>query len=88
MLWSYCSSLPSPVLLRPGTGLHGSGRGARVPGCGADQRSICPRYIAALWLRKLGSGLKALGALVSVRQRQPLAKTTVTGLTDPKEEVS
>jgi hypothetical protein len=41
-------------------------------------------YIAALWLRKL----KALGALVSVRQRQPFAKTTVTGLTDPKEEVS
>ena len=24
-------------------------------------------YIAALWLRKLGSGLKALGAHVSVR---------------------
>ena len=45
-------------------------------------------YIAALWLRKLGSGLKALGALVSVRHRQPFAKTTVTGLTDPKEEVS
>jgi hypothetical protein len=44
--------------------------------------------IAALWLRKLGSGLKALGALVSVRHRQPFAKTTVTGLTDPKEEVS
>ena len=45
-------------------------------------------YIAALWLRKLGSGLKALGALDSVRHRQPFAKTTVTGLTDPKEEVS
>ena len=45
-------------------------------------------YIAALWLRKLGSGLKVLGALVSVRHRQPFAKTTVTGLTDPKEEVS
>lgn len=45
-------------------------------------------YIAALWLRKLGSGLKALGALVSVRHGQPFAKTTVTGLTDPKEEVS
>ena len=45
-------------------------------------------YIAALWLRKLGSGLKALGALVSVRHRQPFAKTAVTGLTDPKEEVS
>jgi hypothetical protein len=30
--------------------------------------------IAALGLRKLGSGLKALGALVSVRHRQPLRK--------------
>ena len=45
-------------------------------------------YIAALWLRKLGSGLNALGTLVSVRHRQPFAKTPVTGLTDPKEEVS
>lgn len=44
--------------------------------------------IAALWLRKLGSGLKALGALVSVRHRQPLAETTVAGLSDAKEEVS
>ena len=45
-----------------------------------------PGYIAALWLRKLGSGLKALGALVSVRHRQPFAKATVTGLSDAKEE--
>ena len=46
-------------------------------------------YIAALWLQRLGSGLKALGALVSVRRhRQPFAKTTVTVLSDPKEEVS
>ena len=45
-------------------------------------------YIAALWLRKLGSGLKALGAHVSVRHRQPFAKTTVTGLSEAKEEVS
>jgi hypothetical protein len=45
-------------------------------------------YIAALWLRKLGSGLKALGALVSVRHRQPFAKTTVIGLSEAKEEVS
>ena len=45
-------------------------------------------YIAALWLRKLGSGLKALGALVSVRHRQPFAKTTITGLSEAKEEVS
>ena len=45
-------------------------------------------YIAALWLQRLGSGLKALGALVSVKHRQSFAKTTVTGLTDPKEEVS
>ena len=44
--------------------------------------------IAALWLRKLGSGLKALGALVSLRQRQPFAETTVTGLSEAKEEVS
>ena len=45
-------------------------------------------YIAALWSRKLGSGLKALGAHVSVRHRQPFAKTTVTGLSEAKEEVS
>ncbi len=45
-------------------------------------------YIAALWLWKLGSWLKALGALVSVRHRQPFAETTVTGLSDAKEEVS
>ena len=45
-------------------------------------------YIAALWLRKLGSGLKALGALVSVRHRQPFAETTVTGLSEANEEVS
>ena len=44
--------------------------------------------IAVLWLWKLGSGLKALGALVSVRHRQPFAKTTVTGLSEAKEEVS
>ena len=45
-------------------------------------------YIAALWLRKLGFGLKASGALVSVRHRQPFAETTVTGLSEAKEEVS
>ena len=44
--------------------------------------------IAVLWLWKLGSGLKALGALVSVRHQQPFAKTTVTGFTEAKEEVS
>jgi hypothetical protein len=45
-------------------------------------------YIAALWLRKLGSGLEALGALDSVRYRQPFAKTTIIGLSEAKEEVS
>ena len=45
-------------------------------------------YIAALWLRKIGSGLKALGALVSVRHRQPLAETTDTGPSRAEEEVS
>jgi len=45
-------------------------------------------YIAVVWLWKLGSELKALGALVSARRRQPFAKTTVTGLSDAKEEVS
>ena len=45
-------------------------------------------YIAALWLRKLGSVLKALGALVSVRHRQPFAKTTTIALSHAKEEVS
>ena len=44
-------------------------------------------YIAALWLRKLGSWLKALGVLVSVRHREPFAKTTITGLSEAKEEV-
>ena len=44
--------------------------------------------IAVLWLGKLGSGLKALGALVSVRHRQPFAKTTTIGLSEAKEEVS
>ena len=44
-------------------------------------------YIAALWLRNLGSGLKALGALARVRHRQPFAKTTVTGLSQVEEEV-
>ena len=45
-------------------------------------------YIAVVWLRKLGAGLKALGAHISVGHRQPFAKTTVTGLTEAKEEVS
>jgi phosphotransferase system glucose/maltose/N-acetylglucosamine-specific IIC component len=44
--------------------------------------------IAALWLGKLGSGLKALSALVSATHRQPFAKTTTTGLCEAKEEVS
>ena len=44
--------------------------------------------IAVLWLGKLGSGLKALGALVSVRQPQHFAKTTTIGLSETKEEVS
>jgi len=41
-----------------------------------------------LWLEKLGSGLRALGGLVSVRYRQPFAKTTTIGLSEAKEEVS
>ncbi len=45
-------------------------------------------YIAVLWLRKLGSGLKALGALASARHRQPFAETTTIGLSEAKEEVS
>jgi len=45
-------------------------------------------YIAVVWLWKLGSELKALGALVSARRRLPFAKTTVTGLSDAKEQVS
>jgi apolipoprotein N-acyltransferase len=44
--------------------------------------------IAALWLGKLASRLKALGALVSVRHRQPFARTTAVGLSVAKEEVS
>ena len=45
-------------------------------------------YIAALWLRRLGPRLKALGALASAGRRQPFAKTTVTGLSQAEEEVS
>ena len=45
-------------------------------------------HIAVLWLWKLGSEPKALGALVSARHRQPFAKTTTTGLSEAKEEVS
>jgi hypothetical protein len=44
-------------------------------------------YIAALWLRKLGSRLKALGAHVSVRHRQPFVKTMTIGLSEAEEEV-
>lgn len=45
-------------------------------------------YVAALWLRKLGSGLKAFGVLVGVRHRRPFAGTAVTGFSKAKEEVS
>jgi hypothetical protein len=45
-------------------------------------------YIATLWLRKLGSRLRALGAHVRVRQRQPFPNTTTIGLSEAKEEVS
>ena len=45
-------------------------------------------YVAALWLLKLGSALKALGALARVRHRQPFAKTKVTCLSQGEEEVS
>jgi hypothetical protein len=44
-------------------------------------------YIAALWLRKLGSRLKALGVLVSVRHRESVAETTTLALSKVKEEV-
>ena len=44
--------------------------------------------IATLWLRKLASRLKALGALVSAIHRKPYPKTTATGLSEAKEEVS
>jgi len=44
--------------------------------------------MAVSWLGKIGSGLKALGALVSVRHRQPFSKTTTIGLSEAKEEVS
>jgi len=45
-------------------------------------------YIAALWLRKLVSGLKAFGVCVSVRLQQPFAKTTTIDLSEAKKEVS
>ena len=89
MLWFYCSSLPSPVLVRPGTGFYGSGRVALGFVVVAVISALYALgYIAALWLRKLGSGLRALGALVSVRHRQPFAKTTTIALSEAKEEVS
>ena len=40
--------------------------------------------IAALWLRKLTSRLKDLGALVSAIHRKPYEKTAVTGLSEAK----
>jgi hypothetical protein len=43
-------------------------------------------YIAALWSRKLG--LKALGAAVSARHREPWSEATIAGLSEAKEEVS
>jgi hypothetical protein len=44
-------------------------------------------WMAAAGLPKLGSRLKALGALVSVRHQQPFAKARFTGLSRVKEEV-
>ncbi len=49
---------------------------------------IAVGYLAVLWLWELGSELNALGALFSVRHRQPFAKTTTIGLSDAKQEVS
>jgi len=45
-------------------------------------------YVAVVGLRKVGCGLKAFGVLVSVRQRQRFAKTTVRGFADAKQEIS
>jgi hypothetical protein len=44
--------------------------------------------IAVLWLRNVASRLKALGALFSARHQQPFAKTTATGFSEAKQEVS
>jgi hypothetical protein len=44
--------------------------------------------ITVSWLRKVGSGLKAFGGLVSARHREPFAKATITALSQAKEEVS
>jgi phosphotransferase system glucose/maltose/N-acetylglucosamine-specific IIC component len=44
-------------------------------------------WIAAAALRKLGSRLKALGALVSVKHQQPFAKARFTGLSEVKKEM-
>ena len=45
-------------------------------------------YIASRMVAKAWSWAQGPGVLVSVRHRQPIAKTTVTGLTEAKEEVS
>jgi hypothetical protein len=44
-------------------------------------------YITALWLRKLGSELKAVVGRVSVRHRESVARTTTLALSKVKEEV-
>ena len=44
-------------------------------------------YITALWLRKLGSKLKAVLGRVSVSHRESVAETTTIRLSKVKEEV-
>lgn len=44
-------------------------------------------WMLAERLRKLGSRLKALGALVAARHQQPFTTTTPTGLSEVKEEI-
>ena len=43
--------------------------------------------MAVSWLGKIGSGLKALGALASVGHRQPFSKMTTIGLSESKQRV-
>ena len=45
-------------------------------------------YIGVLWLRKIGSALQVVGALVSARHRAPFAAPTTTVPFEAKEEVS
>lgn len=66
ILWSYCSGLPSPLLLRPGTAFAEAAVTLGFVVVALIGTVCALDHIGVLWLLKLGSELKALG----VDQRQ------------------